>query len=109
MLQRADDETLGLFCRRERQKAIAVGLSTRERSMKHLAFALGLLAVGFVATTPAHADYAVVQFGDGFCQVWWDSSGTPWGIGWTKLAVGLPDPEAAHMILDRAATQGVCR
>ncbi len=77
--------------------------------MKRLAFALGLLAVGFVATKPAHADYAVVQFDDGFCRVWWDSAGTPWGIGWTKLAVGLRDPGAAHAILDSAITQGACR
>jgi hypothetical protein len=69
--------------------------------MKQLAFALGLLAVGFAAAAPAHADYAVVQFGDGFCRVWWDSAGTPWGIGWTKLVVGLPDPEAAHAVRPR--------
>ncbi len=43
--------------------------------MKPLAFGLGLLVAGFVALTPAYADYAVVQFGDGFCQVWWDSAG----------------------------------
>jgi hypothetical protein len=77
--------------------------------MKQLAFALGLLAVGFATATPAQADYAVVQFGDGFCRVWWDSAGTPWDIGWTKLAVGLPDPEAAHAVLYRAVMQGGCR
>jgi hypothetical protein len=45
--------------------------------MKRLAFAIGLLALGFVAvTTAAQADYAVVKFGSGFCRVWDD---TPWG------------------------------
>ncbi len=77
--------------------------------MKQLAFALGLLVAGFATVTPAHADYAVVQFSDGFCRVWWDSTGTPWGTGWTKLAIGLPDPDAAHAVLDNAIAQGGCR
>jgi hypothetical protein len=34
--------------------------------MKQLAFAVGLLAVVFTASTPARADYALVQFGDGY-------------------------------------------
>ena len=30
--------------------------------MKRLAFAVGVLALGLVATAPAHADYAIVKF-----------------------------------------------
>jgi len=44
--------------------------------MKRLAFAVGLLALGFTAATPARADFAVIQFGSGYCRVWAD---TPFG------------------------------
>jgi hypothetical protein len=77
--------------------------------MRQLAFAVGLLVTASMAVTPARADYAVVQFGDGFCRIWWDSAGTPWGIGWTKLAIGLPDRELARAVLDNAIIQGACR
>jgi hypothetical protein len=46
---------------------------------------------------------------DGWCKVWWDSGATPWGVGWTKIAVGLPDWLAASAALDSARSQGVCR
>jgi hypothetical protein len=77
--------------------------------MKQLAFAVGLLAVAFTASTPARADYALVQFGDGYWRIWWDSTGTPWGTGWTKIAVGLPDHMAAEAALDAAIAQQVCQ
>ena len=35
--------------------------------MKRLAFAVGVLALGFVATAPAHADFAIVKFRGGYC------------------------------------------
>ncbi len=38
--------------------------------MKRLAFAVGVLALGLVATAPAHADYAIVKFKSGFCRIW---------------------------------------
>jgi hypothetical protein len=77
--------------------------------MKTLALAFGLLAVA--STSPAHAmdDYSVVQFNDGFCRIWWDSSGVPWGAGWTKIAIGLPDHVAAQAALNTAISQGICR
>jgi hypothetical protein len=52
--------------------------------VKRLAFALAVLAIGF-AVSPACADYALVRFEDGWCRIWWDSAGTPWGVGWTKI------------------------
>jgi hypothetical protein len=75
--------------------------------MKHLAFALGLLAL--TAATPARADFAIVEFGDGFCQIWWDSAGIPWGVGWTKITIGLPDYAVAQATLDSAIGRRVCR
>jgi hypothetical protein len=81
--------------------------------MKRLALAVGVLALGMTAlnfaTTPARADYAVVQLQDGWCKIWWDSGATPWGVGWTKIAVGLPDWLAAEGALDFARSQGTCQ
>jgi hypothetical protein len=76
--------------------------------MKRLAFAVGLLAVAF-AISPTRADYALVRFEDGWCRIWWDSAGTPWGVGWTKVAVGMPDWLTASVALDDARSQGACR
>ncbi len=76
--------------------------------MKRLAVAVGSLAACFAAASPAYADYAVVQFGGGFCKIWWDSGHNPWGVGWTKIAVALPDQEAAQIALDNAFAQGAC-
>ena len=77
--------------------------------MKRLAFAIGVMALGFAASTPARADYALVRFESGFCRIWWDSAGNPFGVGWTKVAIGLPDFEAAVLALNMAVGQGVCR
>ncbi len=76
--------------------------------MKRLAFAVGLLALGSVAATPARADFAVVKFETGYCQIWWDSADNPWGVGWTKIVVGLPDYPAASAVLANAVAQRVC-
>jgi hypothetical protein len=80
-----------------------------ERIMKRVTLAVGILAFGLAAATPARADYAVVQLRDGWCKIWWDSGATPWGVGWTKIAVGLPDWQAAEATLDGARSQGVCQ
>lgn len=85
------------------------GTTIREFVMKRLACAIGLLALALTATSPARADYAVVQFGDGYCRIWWDSADTPWGVGWTKLVIGLPDHFAARAALDSEIAQGACR
>jgi ABC-type sugar transport system substrate-binding protein len=78
--------------------------------MKQLALALGLLAVTVATSSSARADdYAIVQFADGYCRIWWESAGTPWGVGWTKIATGLPDHPAALAALDTAIAQRVCQ
>lgn len=76
--------------------------------MKRLALAIGLLAIAITAT-PAKADFALVRFDDGWCRIWWDSAGTPWGVGWTKIAVGIPDWLTASAALSSARSQGACR
>jgi hypothetical protein len=50
-----------------------------------------------------------VRFEDGWCRIWWDSAGTPWGAGWTKIAIGMPDWLIASAALSAARSQGVCR
>jgi hypothetical protein len=76
--------------------------------MKHVALAIGFLTAALAATS-ARADYAVVQFGDGRCEIWWDSAANPWGAGWTKIAAGMPDYPAAQTVRDSAFADGVCR
>jgi len=76
--------------------------------MKYVSFATGLLMFGFAVATPAHAVFAVVQFGSGRCEIWWDSGDNPWGDTWRKIAVGLPDWSAASIALDSARAQNLC-
>jgi hypothetical protein len=87
----------------------SVVCTARETAMNRWIFAVGLLVTGLAVSTAAGADYALVQFGDGYCRIWWDSAGTPWGNDWTKVALGLPDHEAADAALSSAIAQGVCR
>ncbi len=77
--------------------------------MKQLALTIGVLSLALAAASSARADdYAVVQFNDGYCRIWWDSAGTPWGVGWTKIAVGLPDHFSARVALDNAIAERIC-
>ena len=68
---------------------------------------LGLLALGFAAATPARADFVVVKFDSGYCHVWWDSTATPWGAGWSKIAVA-PDWSSAVAALQAAIQAKSC-
>jgi hypothetical protein len=76
--------------------------------MKRLAFAVGVLALGFAASTPARADFAVVKFELGFCRIWWDTGAKPWGAGWTKVATA-PDFSGAWAAQDAAVKKGKCK
>jgi len=50
---------------------------------------MGVLALGFAATVPARADFAVVKFKDtGYCRAWYDHTATSWGTSqvlWVKV------------------------
>ncbi len=68
--------------------------------MKRLAFAMGVLALGFAATVPARADFAVVKFKDtGYCRAWYDHTAKSWGttqVLWVKVTIGThPRAKAA--------------
>ena len=75
--------------------------------MKHLAIAVGILALGLAASSAARADYAVVRYQAGYCQIWWDSSADPWGAGWTKIAMA-PNYAAARAALNVAIANNQC-
>jgi len=75
--------------------------------MKRFAFVLGLLALTVAAATPVRADYAVVRFETGSCQIWWDGSATPWGVNWTKVAM-TPDWASANSALYAAIASRIC-
>jgi hypothetical protein len=76
--------------------------------MKRLAFAVGVLALGFAASTPARADFAVVKFELGFCRIWWATSAKPWGAGWTVVATA-PDFMSAWTAQSAAVAKGKCK
>jgi hypothetical protein len=82
-------------------------LHNTELTMTRFAFAIGLLALGLAAATPARADYAVVRFETGYCQIWWDGSATPWGVNWTKIAM-TPDWASAYSALYAAIAARTC-
>ncbi len=75
--------------------------------MKHLAIAVGILALSLAASSAARADYAVVRYQAGYCQIWWDSSADPWGAGWTKIAMA-PNYAAARAALNVAIANNQC-
>ena len=74
--------------------------------MKRLAFVFGTIILG-AGATPARADFTVIRFGDGYCQIWSDSTATPWGVGWTKIAI-TPDWISARAVLDTAIANRTC-
>jgi hypothetical protein len=76
--------------------------------MKRLVFAVGVLALGFAASTPARADFAVVKFELGFCRIWWDTGSKPWGAGWTVVSTA-PDFSSAWAAQDAAVKKGKCK
>jgi hypothetical protein len=82
--------------------------------MTRLAFVLGLLALGFVSTTPARADFAVIEFNSGYCRIWTDTAfgpedgrylwfWSPWGWMYS-----FPTWEAADMAMHRAVAHHRC-
>ena len=76
--------------------------------MKQIAFAIAVSAFGLAASSPARADYTLIQFASGHCEVWHDSSDNPAGAGWRKLVYGLPSWSAAMDTLDAARAHNVC-
>ena len=77
--------------------------------MKRLAFAVGVLAIGFAASTPASADYAVVKFKDnGACRAWNNGPVKPWGTS-QVLWVSVPSWDVAQKKGDYAMKHHWCK
>lgn len=57
--------------------------------MTRLAIAIGALAIGFAAATPASADFAVIKFKDtGACRAWLNPAAKPTSphqVLWAKV------------------------
>ena len=80
--------------------------------MKRLALAIGVLVLGFTATAPAHADYAIVVFNSRYCRIWTDTSVVPpdgtfilWGWG---RYYSLPTLAIAEHKLATAVARQLC-
>ena len=76
--------------------------------MKRLVFAVGVLALGFAASTPARADFSVMRFEPGYCRIWWYNGSNPIGGGWTRVATA-PDFTSAWAAQDAAVKLGKCK
>jgi hypothetical protein len=77
------------------------------KRMKRFAFGISLLALTFVAAPAARADFAVIRFFDGRCEIWWGAAAVPWGAPWVKIAV-TPDWWSAQIARDWAISNGAC-
>ena len=76
--------------------------------MRRLVFAVGVLALGFAASTPARADFSVVRFESEFCRIWWNNSANPIGTGWSRVATA-PDFMGAWAAQGAAVKKGKCK
>jgi hypothetical protein len=71
--------------------------------MKRLALSIALLALSFTAASPARADWAVIRFADGQCDIvpaiFWS--------GWPTIAVAT---DCASVFFERewAIAHGIC-
>ena len=83
-------------------------------TMKRLAFAIGVLALGFTAIAPAHAQFAIVKFNSGYCRIWTDTSVAPpdgtfiwWQRGHYRH-YDLPTLGIAQLKLQTAVARHLC-
>jgi hypothetical protein len=71
--------------------------------MKRLALSIALLALSFTAASPARADWALIRFADGQCEIvpaiFW--------YGWPTIAV-TPDWSSALFERELAIIRGTC-
>jgi hypothetical protein len=79
---------------------------TEAADMKHLVFG-SILALSVAVVTPACADFTLIRFADGRCEIWLRSRAVPWGAGWTKIAI-TADWWTAQVARDWAIMNGAC-
>ena len=83
-------------------------VETRGMYEEKLIFAIGVLALGFTATAPAHADFAIVKFNSGYCRVYDNTASAP-GRNVRLVCVGLPPLLPPADLADCAAQAGTRR
>jgi len=67
---------------------------------------IGLIALGLVAASPARANFSLIRFADGRCEIWLDTF-APRGTGWTMIAI-TQDWWSAQVARDFAIVNKVC-
>jgi hypothetical protein len=75
--------------------------------MKFCALGIVILVSGLVAVTPARADFSLIRFADGHCEIWWGAYAAPLSAGWIKLGI-TPDWWSAQVLRDEALLHGAC-
>ena len=84
-------------------------------TMKRLALAISVLALGFTATAPAHADFAIVKFNSGYCRIWPGTSVAPpdgtfvWWVWGRHRYYRLPTLAVAEDKLHTVVARNLCR
>ncbi len=76
--------------------------------MKRLSVALCATVMGIAAASPALADYEIIGFEDGRCEIWQQGPSRPWGDRWVVLASDIPDHRAALQLRDVLYRDRIC-
>jgi hypothetical protein len=85
------------------KKQTALG---REKTMKQLAFTIGILALSVTAISQAHADFAVVRFSSGYCRTWSPPAAPPQDFQYLAFRRGTPNhPWWQHIFATSAGAE----
>jgi len=76
--------------------------------MKTITLASVLALAVIAASTPARADWRIVQWFYGDCKIWFDKGIPPFGGGWRSLTGPIPDYGTARHVLQRFYDRRVC-
>ena len=76
--------------------------------MRRLVFAVGVLALGFAASTPARADFSLVKSSPHFAGSGGMTALNPMGTRWSRIATA-PDLMGAWAAQDAAVKKGKCK
>jgi hypothetical protein len=79
-----------------------------ETGMTRLSIALCATVLGVAAATPALADYEIIGFEDGRCEIWQQGPSWPWGDSWVVLASDIPDHQAAVHVRNALYRERIC-
>lgn len=81
------------------------------RKLPMLAAAAGLAVTALVATTPAQANYHLIKWDTGFCQIWDEAFPlpmAPWPTNYTRVSATVPTLLDALNVKNSMLTAGAC-